>query len=43
MQYNYKEVEEKWSNYWLNNKVYKKMNDKFRPRFFCLSKLLFPF
>ena len=42
MQYNYKEVEEKWSNYWLNNKVYKKMNDKFRPRFFCLSKLFNP-
>ena len=22
MQYNYKEVEEKWSNYWLNNKIW---------------------
>ena len=42
MQYNFKEVEEKWSNYWLNNKVYKKMNDKFRPRFFCLTELLNP-
>lgn len=40
MQYNFKEVEEKWSNYWLNNKIYKKMNDNFRPRFFCLSKYI---
>lgn len=37
MQYNFKEVEEKWSNYWLNNKVYKKMNDNYRPRFFVLD------
>ena len=42
MQYNFKEVEEKWSNYWLDNKVYKKMNDKFRPRFFCLTNLMNP-
>ena len=42
MQYNFKEIEEKWSTYWLNNKVYKKMNDKFRPRFFCLMSLTNP-
>lgn len=40
MQYNFLEVEEKWSNYWLNNKIYKKMNDNFRPRFFGLNKLI---
>ena len=40
MQYNFKEVEKKWSSYWHNNKVYKKMNDNFRPRFFALAKYL---
>lgn len=42
MQYNFLEVEKKWSNYWLNNKIYKKMNDNFRPRFFCSLKYLNP-
>ena len=42
MQYNFLEVEKKWSNYWLNNKIYKKMNDNFRPRFFLCLDLLNP-
>ena len=42
MQYNFKEVEKKWSNYWLNNKIYKKMNDNFRPRFFLCSRYINP-
>ena len=42
MQYNFLEVEKKWSNYWLNNKIYKKMNDNFRPRFFCTLKYINP-
>ena len=42
MPYNFKETEKKWSNYWLDNKIYKKVNDKFRPRFFPLAKLFNP-
>ena len=42
MPYNFKESEKKWSTYWLDNKIYKKMNDKFRPRFFPLAKLFNP-
>lgn len=42
MQYNFLEVEKKWANYWLNNKIYKKMNDNFRPRFFLCLDLLNP-
>ena len=42
MAYNFKEKEKKWSDYWLDNKIYKKMNDKFRPRFFPLAKLFNP-
>ena len=40
MQYNFKEIEEKWRAYWLNNKVFKKMNDNFRPRFFATLKCI---
>lgn len=42
MQYNFLEVEKKWASYWLNNKIYKKMNDNFRPRFFCTLKYINP-
>lgn len=42
MAYNFKESEKKWSDFWLDNKIHKKMNDKFRPRFFPLAKLFNP-
>ena len=42
MQYNFLEVEKKWANYWLNNRIYKKMNDNFRPRFFACIKYINP-
>ena len=42
MQYNFLEVEKKWANYWLNNKIFKKMNDNFRPRFFSCLKYINP-
>ena len=42
MQYNFKEVEKKWSDYWLNNRTFKKMNDNFRPRFFASNRYINP-
>ncbi len=42
MQYNFREVEKKWTIYWQNNKVFKKMNDNFRPRFFACNRYINP-
>ena len=42
MQYNFKEVEKKWASYFLNNKIFKKMNDNFRPRFFASNRYINP-
>lgn len=42
MQYDFKEVEKRWANYFVNNKIFKKMNDNFRPRFFASNRFINP-
>ncbi len=36
MEYNHKEIESRWQNYWRENKVYKTEIDKSRPKFYVL-------
>ena len=40
--YNFKQVEEKWRNYWENNKVFKTSEDKNKKKFYCLEMFPYP-
>jgi len=40
--YNFKQVEEKWRNYWENNKVFKTSEDKSKKKFYCLEMFPYP-
>jgi len=40
--YNFKQVEEKWQNYWENNKVFKTSEDKNKKKFYCLEMFPYP-
>ncbi len=42
MQYNFKDIEPKWQEYWLKNKTFKKMNDRFKPRYYSLDMFPYP-
>ena len=40
--YNFKQVEEKWRNYWENNKAFKTSEDKSKKKFYCLEMFPYP-
>ena len=42
MEYNYKEIEQKWQEYWKNNKIYKTEIDHSRPKFYALDMFPYP-
>ena len=42
MDYNYKEIEQKWQQYWRDNHTYKCDIDKGRPKFYVLDMFPYP-
>lgn len=42
MEYNHKDIESRWQNYWRDNKVYKTDIDKSRPKFYVLDMFPYP-
>ncbi|MBP5364534.1 MAG: leucine--tRNA ligase [Bacteroidales bacterium] len=42
MEYNFKEIESRWKQYWIDNKVYKVEVDKSRPKFYVLDMFPYP-
>ncbi len=42
MDYNFKEIEKKWQQYWRDNKVYKVGIDKTKPKFYVLDMFPYP-
>ena len=42
MEYNFREIEQKWQNYWKNNSTYKTEIDQNRPKFYVLDMFPYP-
>lgn len=42
MSYNHIEIEKKWQNYWKENKTFKTLNDKSKPKFYALDMFPYP-
>ncbi len=42
MEYNHREIEERWQNYWRNNNIYKTEIDKSKPKFYVLDMFPYP-
>lgn len=42
MEYNHKEIESRWQQYWKDNKIYKAEIDKKRPKFYVLDMFPYP-
>lgn len=42
MEYNYKEIEQRWQKYWRENKTYKTEIDKSRPKYYVLDMFPYP-
>lgn len=42
MEYNHKDIESRWQNYWRDNKVYKTEIDQSRPKFYVLDMFPYP-
>jgi len=42
MEYNFKEIEKKWQNYWDENKTFKAGTDKSKPKFYGLVEFPYP-
>src|SRR5664280_3231450 len=42
MDYNFKEIERKWQNAWMQNKTYKVEPDESRPKFYVLDMFPYP-
>ncbi|MBO5296158.1 MAG: leucine--tRNA ligase [Candidatus Homeothermus sp.] len=42
MEYNHKEIESRWQQYWKDNKIYKAEIDKNRPKFYVLDMFSYP-
>ncbi|CCV63974.1 Leucyl-tRNA synthetase [Alteracholeplasma palmae J233] len=40
--YEYKTIEKKWQKHWLENKLFKTQEDRFRPTFYCLDMFPYP-
>ena len=42
MEYNHKEIESRWQQYWKDNKIYKAEIDKTRPKYYVLDMFPYP-
>src|SRR3972149_4453974 len=42
MQYNFKEIEEKWRKYWNKNNIYTVTEDKNKPKYYVLDMFPYP-
>lgn len=42
MEYNHRDIESRWQNYWRENKVYKTELDKSRPKYYVLDMFPYP-
>ncbi len=42
MEYNHKEIEARWQQYWRDNKIYKAEIDSARPKFYVLDMFPYP-
>ena len=42
MEYNYREIEKKWQQYWDENETYKTVLDKSKPKFYALDMFPYP-
>ena len=42
MSYNHIEIEKKWQNYWKENKTFKTLNDKSKPKYYALDMFPYP-
>ncbi|HMZ46028.1 MAG TPA: leucine--tRNA ligase [Chitinophagaceae bacterium] len=42
MDYKFREIEEKWQNYWIENKTYKVYNNSSKPKFYVLDMFPYP-
>ncbi|MDH6354850.1 leucyl-tRNA synthetase [Dysgonomonas sp. PH5-45] len=42
MEYNFKEIEERWHKYWSENNIYKVTEDKNRPKYYVLDMFPYP-
>lgn len=42
MEYNHKEIEKRWQQYWKDNKVYKTEIDRSRPKYYVLDMFPYP-
>ena len=42
MEYNFTEIEKRWQNYWEENKTYKTVLDKSKPKFYILDMFPYP-
>jgi leucyl-tRNA synthetase len=42
MEYNFKEIEKRWHQYWIDNKTYRVTEDKSRPKYYVLDMFPYP-
>lgn len=42
MEYNFKEIEKRWHQYWIDNKTYKVTEDKDKPKYYVLDMFPYP-
>lgn len=42
MEYNFKEIEKRWHQYWIDNKTYKVTEDKNKPKYYVLDMFPYP-
>ncbi len=42
MEYNFKEIEKRWQNYWIENKIYKVEEDVSKPKYYVLDMFPYP-
>jgi len=42
MEYNFRQIEQKWQSYWKNNQIYKTDIDKNKPKFYVLDMFPYP-
>lgn len=42
MAYDFKTIEKKWQNYWLENKTFKTEKDKIKPKYYVLNMFPYP-
>ena len=42
MDYNFREIEKKWQEYWIQNNTYKVTEDNNRPKYYVLDMFPYP-